>query len=263
MMDWSRVADLVFVGAHVRDFMLRAVPTMANAGRVHVLPNEMRLARFALPKRAGAGSTLAMVGWGQKVKDAAWAVDLLARLRAVDEQWRLMLIGRDFADSQTTSAARYRESFRERVRQDDVRDGVVFVPYTNDLPEVLRDAGFALSASLRESFGVGLCEGAASGAVPVVRNWPIYAAYGGARAVFPVDWVVSDVEEAVQRILEHSDDTVRGRAGEAARKHVLTTFDWPVVAPRYRDIFLGTPPQQLADLAATPASTPRVGPAHE
>jgi glycosyltransferase involved in cell wall biosynthesis len=262
MMDWSRVADLIFVGAHVRDFMLRAAPTMACAGRVHVLPNEMRLARFARPKQAGAGRTLAMVGWGQKVKDAAWAVEVLAELRARDQRWQLMLIGRDLADSQTTSGARYREMFRARIRQDDVRDGLVFVPYTDDLPEVLRDAGFAISASLRESFGVGLCEGAASGAVPVVRNWPIYAAYGGARAVFPADWVVSDVREAVRRILEHCDDAARERAGEAAREHVVKTFDWPVVAPRYRDIFLGTP-SQLADIAATPASAPGVGPARE
>ncbi|RPI06197.1 MAG: hypothetical protein EHM63_08780, partial [Actinobacteria bacterium] len=142
MMDWSRVADLVFVGAHVRDFMLRAVPTMASAGRVHVLPNAMWLTRFSLPKRAAASRTVAMVGWGQKVKDPVWAVEVLARLRAVDEQWRLMLIGRDFADSQTTSGALYRAQFRERIRRDDVRDGVVFVPFTDDLPEVLRDAGF-------------------------------------------------------------------------------------------------------------------------
>jgi len=258
MMDWSRVADLIFVGAHVRDFMLRAVPTMARAGRVHVLPNEMRLARFARPKRAGAGRTLAMVGWGQKVKDAAWAVEVLAELRTRDERWRLMLIGRDFADSQTTSGARYREMFRARAGQDDVHDGLVFVPYTDDLPEVLRDAGFTINASLRESFGVGLCEGAASGAVPVVRNWPIYAAYGGARAVFPADWVVSDVQEAVRRIVEHCDDAVRRRASEAAREHVMKTFDWPIVAPRYRDVLLGTPSQQRAVIAATPALAPGV-----
>jgi glycosyltransferase involved in cell wall biosynthesis len=254
MMDWSRVTDLIFVGAHVRDFMLRAVPTMTRAGRVHVLPNEMRLARFAQPKRADAGRTVAMVGWGQKVKDAAWAVEVLAGLRASDERWRLMLIGRDFADSQTTSGARYREMFRARITQEDVRDGLVFVPFTDNLPEVLRDAGFALSASLRESFGVGLCEGAASGAVPVVRNWPVYASYGGARAVFPADWVVSDVGEAVQRILEHGDDAIRRRSGDLACEHVVKTFDWPVVAPRYRDVLLGSPSQQRADIAATPAS---------
>ena len=239
MMDWSRVSDLVFVGAHVRDFMLRAVPTMAHADRVHVLPNEMRLQRFNLPKRVAADRTVAMVGWGQKVKDAVWAVEVLARLRSADERWRLMLIGRDFAESQTTSGARYRAQFRERARREDVVDGLVYVEYTDDLAEVLRDAGFVLSASLRESFGVGLCEGAASAAVPVVRNWPVYARYRGAGAVFPTEWVVTHAAEAARRILEHSDDAVRRRAGETARRHVVETFDWPVVAPSYREILLG------------------------
>jgi glycosyltransferase involved in cell wall biosynthesis len=263
MMDWSRVSDLVFVGAHVRDFMLRAVPTMAHAGRVHVLPNEMRLAPFALPKRVGAERTVAMVGWGQKVKDPAWAIEVLARLRATDDRWRLMLIGRDFADSQTTSGARYRERFRERAQRDDVRDGMVFVPYTDDLSEVMRDAGFVMSASLRESFGVGLVECAASAAVPVVRNWPVYAAYGGASAVFPADWVVADVDEAVQRVLEHSDDAVRRRAGETARRHVVQTFDWPVVAPGYREILLGKSSQRLAGTTSWQTSEPGVATGRE
>ncbi|HJU97351.1 MAG TPA: glycosyltransferase family 4 protein [Jiangellaceae bacterium] len=263
MMDWSRVADLVFVGAHVRDFMLRAVPTMASARRVHVLPNAMRLTRFGLPKRAAASRTVAMVGWGQQVKDPVWAVEVLARLRVVDEQWRLMLIGRDFADSQTTSGALYRAQFRERIRRDDVRDGVVFVPFTDDLPDVLRDAGFVINASLRESFGVGLCEGAASAAVPVVRNWPVYAAYGGARAVFPADWVVADVDEAVQRVLEHSVDAVRRTTGAAARRHVVETFDWPVVAPTYRETLLGTSSQRNAEGSSRPMTEPGVATARD
>jgi glycosyltransferase involved in cell wall biosynthesis len=263
MMDWSRVADLVFVGAHVRDFMLRAVPTMASAGRVHVLPNAMRLTRFSLPKRAAASRTVAMVGWGQKVKDPVWAVEVLARLRAVDEQWRLMLIGRDFADSQTTSGAVYRAQFRERIRRDDVRDGVVFVPFTDELPEILRDAGFVINASLRESFGVGLCEGAASAAVPVVRNWPVYAAYGGAGAMFPADWVVADVDEAVQRVLEHSVDAVRLTTGAAARRHVVETFDWPAVAPTYRETLLGTSSQRNAESSSRPMTEPGVATARE
>jgi glycosyltransferase involved in cell wall biosynthesis len=258
MMDWSRVSDLIFVGAHVRDFMLRAVPTMARAGRLHVLPNEMRLVRFARPKTADAARTIAMIGWGQKVKDAAWALEVLSGLRATDERWRLMLIGRDFADSQTTSGARYRDQFYERVQRRDVRDGVVYVPHTTELPEILRDAGYVLSASLRESFGVGLCEGAASGAVPVVRDWPLYAAYGGARAVFPSEWIVADVGQAIGRIAEHASDPARQQAGERAQAYVVEAFDWPVVAPRYREVLLDERRFRTADtLRRSPAGTRR------
>ena len=256
MMDWSRVSDLVFVGAHVRDFMLRAVPTMAHVSRVHVLPNEMRLARFALPKRAGAERTVAMVGWGQKVKDPAWAVDVLARLRATNDRWRLMLIGRDFADSQTTSGAHYRERFRERAQRDDVRDGMVFVPYTDDLPEVMRDAGFVMSASLRESFGVGLV----NAPPPPPFPWSGTGRFTRRTAAR----VPSSRRTGSLRTLtkpfnaSSSTPTTRSdrRAGETARRHVVQTFDWPVVAPGYREILLGTSPRRLAETPSWQTSEP-------
>lgn len=253
MMDWSRVSDVVFVGPHVRDFVRRAIPTMDRAGRIHVIPNLMQLDRFAQPKQAGADRVIAVVGWGQKVKDPVWALEVLARLRAHDDRWRMMLIGQDLAESRTTSGRRYRDSFREQVQSERVREGLIFVPQTNDLPNVLRRAGFILSASLRESFGVGLSEGAASAAVPVVRDWPAYRAYGGARAVFPAEWVVQDVEAAVRRILEHSDPDALREAGDEARKYVTAHFDQQEVASRYREVLLGTLDRQIPE--ASPRST--------
>lgn len=239
MIDWSRVSDVIFVGNHVRQLVERAVPGLAQVDRIHVVPNEMRLRRFGLPKRPGAERTVAMVGWAQRVKDPIWALEVLSQLRAVDRRWRLMLIGHDFSDHQHLGALRYRDRFRARAQEDDVRDGIVYVPYTNDLPEALRDAGFILSASRREGFPVGPTEGAASGAVPVIRDWPLYAAYDGARGIFPSDWVVGSVEEAAKRILSHADAERRDRAGAEARDYVVERYDWSVVEPRFREALLG------------------------
>jgi hypothetical protein len=36
------------------------------------------------------------------------------------------------------------------------------------------------------------------------------------------------------------DGDARAKAGEEARAHALATFDWSVVAPKYREIFLGS-----------------------
>jgi glycosyltransferase involved in cell wall biosynthesis len=240
MIDWSRVSDVIFVGDHVRRLVERAVPGLAQVDRIHIVPNEMRLRRFGLPKRPGAERTLAMVGWAQRVKDPIWALEVLSQLRAVDPRWRLMLIGHDFSHHQHLGALRYRDRFRARAREDDVRDGIVYVPYTNDLPEALRDAGFIISASRREGFPVGPTEGAASGAVPVIRDWPLYAAYDGARGIFPSDWVVGSVEEATKRILTYADAERRDRAGAEARDYVVQRYDWSVVEPRFREALLGS-----------------------
>lgn len=235
--DYSRISDLIFVGGHIHDLFMQAVPAARTVRRVHVVPNEMRLERFGLPKTDAAARTIAMIGWGQMVKDPLWALDLLARLRADDPAWRLLLIGRDFADSQITSGYRYRDAFRKRLVEDDVRDGVVDVGYTTDLPEVLREAGYILSCSRREGGPVGVTEGAASGAVPIVRDWPMAVPFGGARRVFPAEWVVDDPAHAAERI-RSLDGAAREQAGQQAREYALQHFDWPVVAPRYRSIFL-------------------------
>jgi glycosyltransferase involved in cell wall biosynthesis len=247
MIDWSRVSDVIFVAKHVRHLVERAVPGIAAAERVHVVPNEMRLRRFGLPKHPGAGRTVAMVGWAQRVKDPVWALDVLARLRSHDPRWRLRLIGRDFSDRQHRSALRYRDQFLARAENEDVRGALDFVPYTDDLPEALREAGFILSASRREGFPVGTTEGAASGAVPVIRDWPMYTSAGGARGIYPAEWVVETPDDAATRILTHADPAVRDEAGQAARDRVVARFDWTVVEPRFREIVLGKGAGAAAD----------------
>ncbi|MEQ7129279.1 glycosyltransferase family 4 protein [Actinopolymorpha sp. B11F2] len=245
LIDWSRVSDVVFVAQHVRHLVERAVPGVAASGRIHVIPNEMRLRRFGLPKRPGAERTVAMVGWAQQVKDPLWALEVLAQLRGHDPSWRLRLIGHDFSDRQHRGALRYRDRFRARAEDGDVRDALDRVPYTDDLPEALRDAGFILSASRREGFPVGTTEGAASAAVPVIRDWPMYASAGGARGIYPAEWVVETPDEAATRILAYADHGARDRAGQAARDHVVAHLDWSVVEPRFREILLG-PVSQMA-----------------
>ena len=238
VIDWSRVSDVVFVADHVRALVTQAAPAVAAGPRIHVAPNAMHLERFGKPKEPGADRTIAIVGWAQRVKDPLWALEVLAALRAVDPSWTLLLVGRDFLERAHLSAMRHRDKFRARALQDDVRDGIRYLPFTDDVPSALRSAGFVLSSSRREGFPVGITEGAASGAVPVVRNWPMYAHYGGARGTFPPDWVVDDVDEAVQRILAHADPDVRAKEGAAARSYVVEHFDWTVIRPKYQDLLL-------------------------
>jgi hypothetical protein len=82
----------------------------------------------------------------------------------------------------------------------DVADAITLVGQTDDVPGALADVGVIVSSSTRESFHLGLAEGVASGALPVVRNWPMLAPYGGAHGLWPDEWVVESIDEAVARI---------------------------------------------------------------
>lgn len=224
LIDWSRVDDLVLVSGHLRDVVQRLLGERLSTTRVHVVPNVVDASRIPGSKAAGHRRRLVIIGWAQTVKDPIWALEVLAGLRRHDPDWRLVLVGPDFLPTSVTSAARYAEDFRARLTEPDVLGGVEFVGETSDIAPHLASAGFVLSSSRRESFGVGLVEAAASGAVPVVRSWPMFAALDGARRLFPAEWVVDDVDEAVERVLAHADAPEWERASASARAEVAERF---------------------------------------
>lgn len=243
LIDWARVDELVCVSPATAGLVRDLLGDRLAAEKVHVLPPLIDVTRFDRPQQA-ADRTLCMVGWAQRVKDPLWAVEVLARLRAEDPTWRLLLIGADFPARPTASGREYAAAFRARAMADDVRDHISYVGYTTDLPTHLQQAGYVLSTSVREGFPVALAEAAAAGAVPVVRDWPMFAGRG-ATGIYPDDWVVRSVEEAVARIwatCEHRDE-----ASAAVRRTIREIADPDGTADTLRRLVLGEP-AELADL---------------
>lgn len=239
LLDWTRVHDLVLVSDHLRDLVVRLLGDRLSGTRVHVVPNVLDPRRLPTHKTEGHRRRLLMVGWAQRVKDPLWALEVLAELRAEDPTWRLTLVGTDFVPGSVRSQAGYAREFWERVASQDVRDGVDFVAYTRDLAPHLAAAGFVLSASRRESFGLGLVEGAATGAVPVVRDWPMFASLGGARGLFPDDWVVGTPAQAAARIRSLGGEPEWAAASAQARATVDARFAGDVSRSLMQELVLG------------------------
>src|SRR5699024_6305007 len=129
-------------------------------------------------------------------------VEVLRHLRAHDERYRLLLLGRDLDADASPDSRRYWDAFLADIAELEPSGAVVRVGQVDDVPAALTRVGVILSSSVRESFHCGLVEGAASGAVPVVRDWPFFAGRpSSARSLFPVDWVVDSPADAAQRIL--------------------------------------------------------------
>ncbi|WP_098024625.1 glycosyltransferase family 4 protein [Streptomyces sp. st115] len=232
MMDFSRVDDVVFVADHIRDLAVASVPGLGGeqAPRTHVIDNGMDLANFRRTKDPSTRFNLGLVGIGQVAKDPLWALEVLKGLRERDERYRLFLIGGDMG--RPTNAAKAYARKLEKALKPLVEEGaVVRAGATDDVPGALEDVGVILSSSVREGCHVGLMEGAASGAVPVVRDWPFFAGgEHGAGTLYPAEWIVGTPEAAVERVLSltASDESWRN-AGKMATEHALTTWDWPVV----------------------------------
>lgn len=241
LLDFSRVDDLLFVSEHLRDLVVDSVPALSehHAPALHVLPLNKQLAPYRRPKPDDARFTLGLVGWSAAAKDPLWAIAVLRAVRARDARYRLMLVGSRFDDSVSATTRTYGARLWHELDELEADGAVVRVAKTDDVPSVLEGVGVIISTSVRESFHAGLVEGAASGAVPVVRDWPYFAGRAtGARTFFPTNWVVTTPEEAAARVLRTTADVEEWRAaGEAASAHTLATWDWEVTRPGYLELF--------------------------
>jgi glycosyltransferase involved in cell wall biosynthesis len=235
LMDFGRVDDVVFVSEHLRDLAAAAIPALSEPGapRLHVLPLAMELQRFRLPKPATARFTVGVVGASKVVKDPRWALDVLRELRRHDERYRLQLLRGKLQHDKSAATQEYAD--RLALDLDEAGSAVRVLGHTDDVPTALEHVGVVLSSSIRESFHIGLVEGAASGAVPVVRNWPYFP--GAARSLFPPEWVVDSPQDAAQRILEATASEEKWQqAGREASEHVIGRWDWPRVRSLYEDL---------------------------
>ena len=239
LMDWTRVDDVIFVSEHLGRVFNQVMGSRLDGVQQHVIGNFVDVDRFAAESTEDAHLTLGMVGYAQKVKDALYAVDILARLRKVDPAYRLKLIGADFPVRQARQAEdQYAKAFRQRILADDVVDAIDFVGYSTDLPRHLRGVGFALSTSLRESWPVGPTEMVAAQAVPLYRDWPVFRDVGGPRLIFG-DWVFDTPQEAVERILALRDREDWLGAANQARELVRERFSPRETGSLYRRIVTG------------------------
>ncbi|MEU1180427.1 hypothetical protein ABZ464_22740 [Streptomyces sp. NPDC005820] len=242
LVDFSRVDDLVFVGAHLRDLTVSVVPQLssARAPRLHVIANAMDLAGQVRPKTEDARFTLGLTGISSVAKDPRWAIEVLRILRAEDPRYRLLLLGADVDATLSAASRAYARQYRRDVAELEPSGALRRLGQLDDVPAALTEVGVILSSSVRESFHCGFVEGAASGAVPVGRDWPFFAGRtNGARTLFPAGWVVASPQEAAARILAVTA-TREGwsKAGRAASAHALAAWDWPVVREEFDRLLL-------------------------
>jgi glycosyltransferase involved in cell wall biosynthesis len=248
--DFSRVDDLIFVGDHIRDLMTQALPRLrdADAPRLHVIANAMKLADFQRPKSAEARFTLGLIGIGQIAKDPRWALEVLRGLRAQDRRYRMLVLGNGFDPERSAASRHYHEQLERDFAELEPSGAVRRLGHQDDVPARLTEIGVLLSSSVRESFHCTIVEGAASGAVPIVRDWPGYAGLPhGARTLYPRDWVVDSPQEAVARILATTaTEDAWHKTGQAAAELAMSTWDWTVVQHDFNRLLLPPGPAEAA-----------------
>lgn len=191
------------------------------AERIVVVPNWVDTVTLDRPKLPDARFHLGMLGWIPHRKRVDRALDVIERLAATDDRWRLHLGGKLPWELRWVwmrlDEREYLTAQLDRIRASAVlRRAVSIDGNQHNVASWLRKVGFVLSPSEDESFHLAPAEGMASGAVPVIWPWDTATQVYGSR------WLCGDVDRAVDAIAALSDDgweTERRVAQRYVRAH--------------------------------------------
>lgn len=166
--------------------------------KLKLIPNMVDTRAFQHPKKEHAKFHLGIIGIIPKLKRIDRAVEIFEKLWQEDERYELHIKGKmpqDFPWLQDRKKEiTYFEGVFEKINNAPWKENVVFSQFGSDIPEWLTNIGVILSTSDLEAFHLAPMEGMASGATPIVFNWE------GADLIYPHEFIVSSVDEAVEKI---------------------------------------------------------------
>jgi glycosyltransferase involved in cell wall biosynthesis len=203
--------------------------------KVTVVPNWVDGESLRRRKRAGARFRLGMVGIVPHRKRFDLGLEVVRKLRTVDSRFTLAVKSKmpwdyNWVWREAEERRHAQETFDRLSSDPDLASAVTFDGFGPDIGAWLRGIGFMLSTSDDESFHLSPAEAMASGAVPVIRNWP------GAETIYDPYWIHGSVDEMVRAIADRAAGPGWDADAERAAHQVLSAFDLPTVAATWADL---------------------------
>ncbi|PYI68807.1 glycosyl transferase family 1 [Arthrobacter livingstonensis] len=231
--NFDNVDSIIFVGQHMKDMANRdfSVPSSKSV----VIPNMVDTLGLAQAKTLDAQFNIGFVGIIPERKRLDIALDVIARLRAIDSRFMLFVKGKLPSDyawmADRPEEMDYYDAQFSRLESDPLLSNAVhFDGYDSDMHGWYKKIGHVLSTSDFESFHLTLADGAASGAVPVSLAW------SGADQIYPTDWLVADADEIVTSILAaNSSLTETDRRRQEAKVYATDHFSHAKVLGAIRE----------------------------
>lgn len=220
--NFQNVDELIFVG----EFLQRTANTKFGIPEelTKVIFNTVDVEGLDCAKHPDSRFNLGLVGIAPEHKRLDLALDLLSKLRSVDDRYHLYIKGHR-PETYSWMAARkhvmaYYEAQYSRIENDPLlKGGVTFDEHGDDMSGWYQKIGVALSVSDFESFHYTLADGAASGAIPASLAWP------GADLIYPKMWLSTGINEMAQRIIAKTmDDRTFKIAGTEAKTFANSAF---------------------------------------
>lgn len=241
VINWGNVDALIHVADPIREFFRAQIDvTEYGSTEIHTIPNYNDLTKFDRKKEQQARRTLGMICYDTANKNPRFALELLHHLRTKTAQWRLLLVGHPWSDDPDTDSERlYANQFHQDLVEFGLQDVVEFVPFTDRLEEVITRIGYIVSGSDREGTHEVVLQSMGGGTIPVVRNWPLMQAWGGAARLYDPLWICDTPAEAAEKIRRIDREGQHDLYCERARREAFQRYDQSVVMPQIRSVIQG------------------------
>ena len=235
--NWDSVDNIIFIAPLIqRDAVEKfSIP----AGKSMLLANSVDTLLFARDKSEQSIKTLGLMGMVPRMKRFDRALDILQRLNEKGLGFQLRIKGKQPTDyhwmQDRPDEIKWYEKQMKRLEDDPHLIGqVYFDGWGNDVPEWFSKVGFILSVSDIEGSHQAVAEGAASGTVPIIIEWP------GANEVYPQNWCVDTLDDAVEMIIKEMNEisTAEGQKKKGEIMCIIENeFDLSVITSKWVDLF--------------------------
>ncbi|RDW22224.1 hypothetical protein CWR48_00520 [Oceanobacillus arenosus] len=165
-----------------------------------LIQNMVDIKKYQQPKKENITHNLGIIGILPKLKRIDRVIDIFDKLWKKDKRYKLFIKGKlpeelPWLKNRKTEMEYFTEVF-DKINDSPWKDHVFFDGHGDDVAEWLTNINYMLSTSDIESFHLAPMEGMASGATPIVFNWP------GADTIYPKEFIVNNIDEAVELIVK-------------------------------------------------------------
>ncbi|MHC3916902.1 hypothetical protein ACI0FN_02900 [Alcaligenes nematophilus] len=203
-MNKDRVDLFIFVSEKVRQEAIKLFGFESE--KTLVIPNFILDEEYVLKRgNGGVDIKLGMVGIIPQTKRFDLAIDVLKKLIDLGYKATLDIKGprpEEMAWMKVGSRAKeleyYYDVYKVIESDENLKKSVKFHGWGNDVAKFYEGVDYILSPSDFESFHYALADGVLSGCWPVLWSW------GEAKEIYDSSWVVDNVSEATDKILEFS-----------------------------------------------------------
>lgn len=209
--DFDRIDSNIFVGDHIKEIASDSFENFRNFDdrNNHLIRNYIDFSSFGTLKTSKARFHIGMVQWGDSNKNPLLGLQVLEKLVSIDSRFKMKFAGRPFVKPANKIEENYQKLFESKAMQ--LSEHIIFSGFVTNMNAWYEDIGFIFNCSQRESQSVSICEGAATGAIPILKEWSMLDKFEAANRIYP-GYVYNDVDSIVESILRDSSDFDRVRS---------------------------------------------------